>query len=88
MPITFRVGGHNYDSTDDCKYWNLTIHVTHCHPCGNSLPDAGEACDDGNNTSGDGCSATCTIESGYQCDRIPDPDVCTICGDGKRIGTE
>lgn len=30
--------------------------------CGDHLVDPGEACDDGNNTSGDGCSATCELE--------------------------
>ncbi len=31
--------------------------------CGNNVIDNGEKCDDGNTVSGDGCSATCTIES-------------------------
>jgi cysteine-rich repeat protein len=30
--------------------------------CGNAVVDAGEQCDDGNKTAGDGCSATCQIE--------------------------
>jgi cysteine-rich repeat protein len=30
--------------------------------CGNGSVEAGEQCDDGNTTSGDGCSATCRIE--------------------------
>lgn len=30
--------------------------------CGNSVIDAGEACDDGNTQSGDGCSSTCAQE--------------------------
>lgn len=30
--------------------------------CGNGVVEAGEQCDDGNTLSGDGCSATCTIE--------------------------
>jgi cysteine-rich repeat protein len=30
--------------------------------CGNGSVEAGEQCDDGNTTSGDGCSATCKIE--------------------------
>ena len=35
-------------------------------PCGNGTLDAsmGEACDDGNNAAGDGCSPTCHVESG------------------------
>ena len=31
--------------------------------CGNDVLDSGEKCDDGNKVNGDGCSATCTIES-------------------------
>jgi len=30
--------------------------------CGNGVLEAAEACDDGNNISGDGCSATCQFE--------------------------
>jgi hypothetical protein len=39
---------------------------------------------------GDGCSATCTLESGWQCigGTINGPDTCTeVCGDGKNLGT-
>nr|PZN26627.1 MAG: hypothetical protein DIU78_07230 [Pseudomonadota bacterium] len=39
--------------------WRLT--------CGNSRVDPGEACDDGNTQSGDGCSATCCLESMSLC---------------------
>jgi cysteine-rich repeat protein len=31
--------------------------------CGDRVIDTGEQCDDGNTTAGDGCSATCQIES-------------------------
>lgn len=39
-------------------------------PCGNGLKTTGhgEECDDSNTDSGDGCSPTCTIETGYICD--------------------
>ena len=30
--------------------------------CGNGTLEPGEQCDDNNNVSGDGCSATCTTE--------------------------
>jgi len=44
--------------------------------CGNAVLDAGEQCDDGNTTAGDGCNASCRIEAcgnavldaGEQCD--------------------
>ena len=35
--------------------------------CGSAALESGEGCDDGNTTSGDGCSATCTIEVGWDC---------------------
>lgn len=31
--------------------------------CGNAVVEAGEGCDDGNTTAGDGCSAICQVES-------------------------
>jgi cysteine-rich repeat protein len=58
--------------------------------CGNSIVEMGEQCDDGNMTSGDGCSDTCQVEApltcgngnvdfqmGEQCD-----DGNTVAGDG------
>lgn len=38
-----------------------------CTTCGNGILDSGEGCDDGNNYSGDGCSAQCIIEEGWGC---------------------
>jgi cysteine-rich repeat protein len=52
-------------------------------PCGNAVVDVLEDCDDGNTTDGDGCSVTCTVESGWTCSG--EPSVCaslTSCGDG------
>jgi fibulin 1/2 len=43
--------------------------------CGNGVVDAGETCDDGGFGNGDGCSSTCSIESGYTCSGTP--SVCT-----------
>jgi cysteine-rich repeat protein len=39
--------------------------------CGNGVIESPEACDDGDTTGGDGCSATCTIESGWDCQNEP-----------------
>jgi cysteine-rich repeat protein len=48
-----------------------------CDPetCGNNDVEGTEACDDGNLAALDGCSATCTVETGYSC--TGDPSVCT-----------
>ena len=35
--------------------------------CGDSILDLGEMCDDGNSINGDGCSASCQVESGFAC---------------------
>jgi len=45
-----------------------------------------EACDQGNTTSGDGCSATCQIENGWQCSGTRDSRCNTISGDGVCVG--
>jgi cysteine-rich repeat protein len=33
--------------------------------CGDKVLESGEQCDDGNGTSGDGCSASCRVEPGW-----------------------
>jgi cysteine-rich repeat protein len=50
-----------------------------CAPrsCGDGVVDPGEACDDGNNISGDGCPADCRPPCG---DGVPDPG--EVCDDG------
>ena len=54
--------------------------------CGNGTLGPGEQCDDGNITTGDGCSAECTIESCFTC--VGQPSICspasagTACDDG------
>src|SRR6185437_11449022 len=35
--------------------------------CGNGQLDQNEQCDDDNTASGDGCSASCQVESGFVC---------------------
>jgi cysteine-rich repeat protein len=53
--------------------------------CGDSHVNtvAGEACDDGGTTPGDGCSATCTVETNWHCTNPPfGKSTCYHCGDG------
>jgi cysteine-rich repeat protein len=52
-----------------------------CTLCGNGILDGDEACDDGNPTTGDGCSIACSVESGYICPTVG--QLCVHqCGDG------
>ncbi|MDJ0765842.1 MAG: right-handed parallel beta-helix repeat-containing protein [Myxococcota bacterium] len=47
--------------------------------CGNGVIEPGEACDDANATDSDGCSATCQVETGWQC--LGAPSACDACDD-------
>lgn len=42
--------------------YELSIQALQQNVCGNGFQETGEQCDDGNLTSGDGCSATCGLE--------------------------
>jgi formylglycine-generating enzyme len=56
--------------------------------CGNGVINDGERCDDGNETPGDGCNATCRFEKGWDCG-LSEPTECTPkCGDGSLVGAE
>eukprot|EP01116_Phalansterium_solitarium_P004652 TRINITY_DN156_c0_g1_i3.p1 TRINITY_DN156_c0_g1~~TRINITY_DN156_c0_g1_i3.p1 ORF type:complete len:2233 (+),score=811.24 TRINITY_DN156_c0_g1_i3:424-7122(+) len=56
--------------------------------CGDGLVVGNETCDDGNTVSGDGCSATCQLESNWNCTKTA-PTVCIpVCGDGVVVGSE
>jgi cysteine-rich repeat protein len=58
-----------------------------CHRCGNGVLEIAEACDDGNPSDGDGCSAVCEIEDGYRCAGVS-RSVCESCGNAVREGSE
>jgi cysteine-rich repeat protein len=59
--------------------------------CGNGFfeQERGEACDDGNVASGDGCSSFCQVEPGWicvgntVCVKLDDERVKLFCGNGK-----
>jgi cysteine-rich repeat protein len=62
------------------------ITLTWADTCGNGTIEPYETCDDGNTTSGDGCSARCQVEPCYSCSGepstcSPQPDG-TACDDG------
>jgi hypothetical protein len=52
--------------------WTFTTTVG---GCGDGVLQAGEECDDGDGTGGDGCSATCEIEDCWTC--AGEPSLCT-----------
>jgi len=55
--------------------------------CGDGVTSPSEACDDGNNGSGDGCNSGCGIENGFAC--AGNPSICTpVCGDGIKVSGE
>nr|HPH68127.1 proprotein convertase P-domain-containing protein [Kofleriaceae bacterium] len=67
--------------------WTLAMCIDENSICGNGIVDAGEACDDGNTNFGDGCNASCRIETGYACGGAP--STCNVvCGDSLLVGPE
>ena len=92
-----RVGGDGCSATCAGETgWFCSSHtpavgiVSECEVagCGDGNLDAGEGCDDDGTTSGDGCSATCQVETGYTCTGTT-PSVCAAtCGDGRVVGSE
>ncbi len=58
------------------------------HVCGDGVRGGAEVCDDRNTTSGDGCSATCTLEAGWVCPTVGVACVAERCGDGFIAGLE
>jgi fibro-slime domain-containing protein len=56
--------------------------------CGDGIVASSEACDDGNDQDGDGCSKLCKLEIGYQCAGAPSKCSATTCGDKKQEGAE
>jgi len=54
--------------------------------CGDGIVMYPEECDDGNKVSGDGCSSTCKVESGWTCPESG--GACTDnCGDGRTMSS-
>lgn len=68
--VTRVVAIHNYGSSGASSTFDISFTYT-VAACGNGVVDAGETCDDGNTADADGCSATCSTESGYICSGAP-----------------
>lgn len=52
--------------------------------CGDGMKSVVEGCDDANTVADDGCSATCTVEPGWEC-KVPGKPCArsVVCGDGQ-----
>lgn len=56
-------------------------------PCGNDILDVGEACDDGNTESGDGCSADCLHDEACGNGVLDPGEICDP-GSGERCNAD
>jgi cysteine-rich repeat protein len=64
------------------------IDTAGCFTCGDGVLEGAEACDDGGPPlPSDGCSGTCTVETGWQCTGAPS-QCAPRCGDGLIVGGE
>ena len=69
--------GESCNATGQCE-----VSATFCGDGRIQTPNSqgqNEACDDGNANSGDGCSSTCAVESGWNCSPNPTPPPASIC---------
>jgi|GEM_PF-1743482 len=57
-----RIFDFGYALDRDCDLFDDDAANGSCPDCGNTVLDSGEQCDDGNNISGDGCTAACLDE--------------------------
>jgi len=64
------------------------VEVASSSICGNAKVEQQEACDDGNTLSGDGCSSTCRLETGFDCPTPGQPCIKAGCGNGKAENSE
>lgn len=66
----------NLCTIDVCNGSGMCLLDTDAALCGDGDVDGscGEQCDDGNTEGGDGCSATCQIESPLECSTVPSVD--------------
>ena len=76
---------HAYIHVHTCMYARIrhvsfALSLPASGMCGDGERAGDEGCDDGNSVSGDGCSATCTVECGFTCmgDTPTSGDVCRI----------
>jgi cysteine-rich repeat protein len=71
--MTINDGGENVTCTGSCRKCAPCSSSASSVPpgCGNGRREASEECDDGNTVSGDGCSASCTLEDGGYCRQLP-----------------
>lgn len=68
---------------------NCTYDLSGCTTvCGNSIREVGETCDDGNTDADDGCSSSCEVEAGWECDENSPSACSTFCGDSMAVGDE
>ncbi len=87
------VGDHLNGAVDDVRIYNYVLTgsdillLAEASVCGDSLITGDETCDDGDASSGDGCSNACATESGWSC--VGEPSVCSeVCGNGVETPSE
>ncbi|EKX50957.1 hypothetical protein GUITHDRAFT_103539 [Guillardia theta CCMP2712] len=66
-------------SVCDCAAGYYSVDCSQSPRCGDGVLTAPEQCDDGNSVSGDGCSSTCQVEQGWECDQELWPEVKSSC---------
>jgi cysteine-rich repeat protein len=88
--VALTTNGSNYEATVSLKNGDYFTFSTNpasvAVACGDGVIGAGEKCDDGNATAGDGCSLSCAVESGFKCKVDINADgICDTAGAGSLV---
>lgn len=78
---TYYIVVDGYSATSNGHY-TFNVKTGNTAVCGNGVIETGEVCDDHNTATGDGCGATCQVETGYVCTGAPSVCHQIVCGDG------
>lgn len=79
IPAALGTAAWSHVTGFDCLLFETAIVEFDVAQCGDSLITSVEACDDGDAQGGDGCSAICEVEPGWQCSG--EPSTCALLPD-------
>lgn len=98
MTIATNLRQHHHTAIVSAVLWaSIFVFLTGCSAettsgiCGDGVIQTGEACDDANTETDDGCNASCMVEDGFTCEGAPstcEPEACQPSCEDKSCGPD